>query len=251
MGEDAWVYRGFKLALGDRITGRCKEIADIVATQNVMDDYEAKGVPLADVAPELAHTKKRFSLTWDPDDPQQAAASAAFPDAKPFDADRYLRLICGRFDITFDKSEEAYKGLLQAVLDEQAEAEESRTALESANRARMDADEKLAKAAETAKGLEGRLGGIDAALRRWASETEVDPSDADTTETLIDRLRAKRPAAPESSGYCDAILRTIARKCDIENAGSLSGEELVKQITDALDNRLIPKGMRIRKVGSR
>ena len=68
---------------------------------------------------------------------------------------------------------------------------------------------------------------------------------------MIAKMRAEQTTMPATSGYCDAILCSIARKCDVEDASTLAREELVQRITDTLDARLIPKGMRIRKVGSR
>lgn len=248
---DAQVYRGFRRALGDKIASKGKEIRDLVATQCAVDDYEARRVPLAVTAPDLAQAKIRLSLAWASDDPQQTAASERFPDAKPFDAASYLRPVFDRFRVEYGETQEAYESLLRVVLDEQAKAMESNSALEKAKADCAEARAQMEELAERAKLQGGRLKEIDTALRGWAAEAKIETADADSTEDVLAKLRSGKPSKRETTGYCDAILRTIARKCDVADVDALSSDELVRQISDTLDVRLIPKGMRLRKVGSR
>lgn len=251
-GNETAVYRAFASALVNEIEDRGDEISDLAQALRTVNGLQEVGCHMPDARPQLATMKERFSLTWDAKDPLQAAASEAFPDKKSFDAERYLRLACTRFGIDYEEKEEVYASLLQAILDEQAEAQEAREARERLEADKADAEDRARKADERAKELEALLERANAEVREYASSTlKVQLSGDEGVESVIAKMRAEQTTMPATSGYCDAILRSIARKCDVEDASTLAREELVQRITDTLDARLIPKGMRIRKVGSR
>lgn len=246
------VYQAFYHALAEKTSAGIDGVREVEEARRMVADYLAEGLPLAKTSQSLAEIKERLSLTWDRTDPCQEAAGKLFPDAKAADPARYLSLICKRFGIAFENDEETYEALLQAVLDERAEAQENREAIDRYRKELDAAEAEKADADDRARKLETHIESIDAMLRECAaSDLKIAVSDMDRAEDVISKIRGARSLAPMASGYSDAILRTIARKCDVENVNALTREELVQRITDVLDTRLIPKGMRLRKVSSR
>lgn len=250
METEALIYRAFAQALIDRIAAEGDEIKSIAAALEELHNLE--GIPLPKATAALEALKKECRISWDPDDPQQAAAREAFPDEKALDAERYLQLACAHFDIVFDRSEGSCTALLQAIADGQVAVQEDRQTVEKLKAERVEEAALRNIAEERAKELEAQLGRTTAMLRDYAGNIlKIGVSDDDMVDDVLSKMRAAQTAVPATSGYCDAILRSIARKCDVENVTELTREELVQQITDVLDARLIPKGMRLRKVRSR
>lgn len=250
--DETKVYRAFARAFGDRIREESAEISDLARAERVVSDFEEKGCALSDSAADLAMMKERFALAWDMGDPAQAAASAEFPDEERFDAERCLRLICARFDIDYEHKEEVYASLLQAILDEQGAAQKVRGEIDRLKAECASAEAKASAAKAREQRAKALLESATAQIGGYAGDAlKIQLAGDESAEEIVAKMRAAQTAMPATSGYCDAILRTIARKCDVENAGALTREELVQQITDTLDTRLIPKGMRLRKVGTR
>lgn len=138
----------------------------------------------------------------------------------------------------------------QAVTNAQENLRKTQQALNDANDAQETIRSEAAQKDKTIQRQSARIVAIESALVDFASDAyqmQIMPNES--AEQIIQRMRdAKKDAeARDTTGYGLAVLRSIARKCEIENPNALSQEELVQQICDVVDTRLIPKGMRIER----
>lgn len=145
-----------------------------------------------------------------------------------------METLCRYFSITYSPDAEGWQQLIAAI------DEKSQQMRLLSNRAA----ELSSQLDETRKDMES------ARLEAAAAQEK-----AERMQRLMEASEKQRIAAEKASqrhvqtGYESAVLRSIARKCDIDHPDTLDQDELVQQICDVLDSRLVPKGMRLVRKG--
>ena len=141
------------------------------------------------------------------------------------------------------EAEEAKREMAEAARDLQAKARE----IDALQEAHSKTSEALAARAEASEEAYGHALESMRELAREAGAADTDSGDIDELAgTIKGAIADKRNAGFGKDPYLEAIVRTLARKCDVDDSSTV--DEMVDGICDALDTRLIPKGMRIRKI---